>query len=60
MAAFRRPGGAERKSDQRAFAHLPVLSAEVEFVLQTRGPEHVAEIVAALGRAGFGAEVIRD
>jgi len=29
-------------------------------VLQTRGPEHVAEIVAALGRAGFGAEVVGD
>ena len=45
---------------QRAFTHLPVLSAEVEFVLQTRGPEHVAEIVAALERAGFGAEVVGD
>jgi len=43
---------------QRAFSHLPVLSAEVEFVLRTRGPEHVAEIVAALARAGFSAAVI--
>ena len=39
---------------------LPVLSAEVEFVLQTRGPEHVQEIVAALGDAGFKAEVVHD
>jgi len=29
-------------------------------VLQTRGPEHVTEIVAALGRAGFRAEVVAD
>jgi threonine dehydratase len=45
---------------QRAFAHLPVLSAEVEFVLQTRGPEHVAEILAALERSGVEAQVVRD
>jgi len=32
----------------------------VEFVLQTRGPEHVREIVAALGGAGFEAEVVHD
>jgi len=50
----------EEVHHQRAFTHLPVLSAEVEFVLQTRGPEHVAEIVAALGRAGFRAEVVPD
>jgi threonine dehydratase len=50
----------EEVHHQRAFTHLPVLSAEVEFVLQTRGPEHVAEIVAALGRAGFKAVVVAD
>jgi len=50
----------EEVHHQRAFTHLPVLSAEVEFVLQTRGPEHVTEIVAALGRAGFRAEVVAD
>ena len=50
----------EEVHHQRAFTHLPVLSAEVEFVLQTRGPQHLAEIVEALARAGFKAEVIRD
>lgn len=50
----------EEVHHQRAFTHLPVLSAEVEFVLQTRGPEHVSEIVAALGRAGFKAVVVED
>ena len=50
----------EEVHHQRAFTNLPVLSAEVEFVLQTRGPEHVREIVAALDAAGFKAEVVHD
>ena len=50
----------EEVHHQRAFTNLPVLSAEVEFVLQTRGPEHVREIVAALDAAGFMAEVVHD
>ncbi len=43
----------EEVHHQRAFTHLPVQSAEVEFVLQTRGHEHVAEILNALRAAGF-------
>jgi threonine dehydratase len=50
----------EEVHHQRAFTHLPVLSAEVEFVLQTRGPQHVEEILGALERAGFKAEVVPD
>jgi threonine dehydratase len=50
----------EEVHHQRAFTHLPVLSAEVEFVLQTRGPQHLAEIMSALERAGFKAEVVPD
>ncbi len=50
----------EEVHHQRAFTDLPVLSAEVEFVLQTRGPEHVREILAALAGAGFKAEVVHD
>ena len=50
----------EEVHHQRAFTHLPVLSAEVEFVLQTRGPQHLAEIVGALERAGFRAEIVPD
>jgi threonine dehydratase len=50
----------EEVHHQRAFTDLPVLSAEVEFVLQTRGPEHVREILAALAGAGFRAEVVPD
>ncbi|MBX9812788.1 MAG: threonine ammonia-lyase [Burkholderiales bacterium] len=40
---------------QRAFTHLPVQTAEVEFVLQTRNHDHVAEIIAALQADGFSA-----
>jgi threonine dehydratase len=36
---------------------LPVQSAEVEFVLQTRGHDHVRQIIAALEAAGFNARL---
>jgi threonine dehydratase len=42
---------------QRAFTDLPVQSAEVQFVLQTRGSAHVAEILEALSKAGFRTRV---
>ncbi len=42
---------------QRAFTHLAVQNAEVDLVLKTRNHDHVREIVAALGRAGFAARV---
>jgi len=41
---------------QRAFSKLTVQNAELEVVLKTRNQDHVAEIVAALGRAGFKAK----
>lgn len=40
---------------QRAFSTLSAQNAEVELVLQTRNPAHVAEVVAALQSAGFAA-----
>ena len=40
---------------QRAFTHAPLKSAEVHFVLQTRGLAHMQEVLAALGRAGYTA-----
>jgi threonine dehydratase len=43
----------ETISHQRAFTNLPVQAVEVEFVLVTRGHEHVREIVEALARVGF-------
>ena len=39
----------------RAFTTLPVQSAEVEFVVRTRGSEHIQQIVDALAQAGFTA-----
>jgi threonine dehydratase len=47
----------EEVHHQRKFAHLPVQSAVVEFVLQTRDHAHGAEIVAALTAAGFVARL---
>ena len=42
---------------QRAFSSLSAQNVEVELVLQTRNPGHVAEVVAALQQAGFAAQV---
>ena len=40
---------------QRAFSTLSAQNVEVELVLQTRNPAHVAEVVARLVKAGFDA-----
>lgn len=40
---------------QRAFTTLSARDVEVEFVLQTRGPEHIQEVIDALNSAGFSA-----
>jgi threonine dehydratase len=45
----------EQVHHQRAFTSLAVQNAEVDMVLKTRNREHVAQIVAALQRAGFKA-----
>jgi threonine dehydratase len=47
----------EEVHHQRAFTNLPLQSAEVDFVLQTRGREHVGEIIDALRAVGFAARV---
>jgi threonine dehydratase len=41
---------------QRAFSSLSAQNVEVELVLQTRNPQHVHQVVAALQGAGFGAQ----
>lgn len=38
---------------QRAFTNLPVQSAELDVVVQTRGADHVREIIRQLEGAGF-------
>ncbi|MGN6581010.1 MAG: threonine ammonia-lyase [Bordetella sp.] len=40
---------------QRAFTTLSARDVEVEFVLQTRGPEHIQEVIDTLNKAGFAA-----
>jgi threonine dehydratase len=47
----------EEVHHERAFTHLPVQSAVVEFVLQTRGHDHVRQIIAVLAAAGFKARM---
>jgi threonine dehydratase len=38
---------------QRAFSTLPVQSTDVEFVLQTRGLDHVEALLGSLSAAGY-------
>ncbi|MFN0160981.1 MAG: threonine ammonia-lyase [Burkholderiales bacterium] len=45
----------EEVHHQRAFSDLPVNSAQVEFVLKTRNPAHITEIIARLEAQGFTA-----
>jgi threonine dehydratase len=40
---------------QRAFTTLAAQNVEIELVLQTRGREHVAQVLARLGQEGFHA-----
>ena len=47
----------EEVHHERAFSHLPVQSAEVDFVLETRDHEHVQQIIAALEGEGFRARL---
>jgi threonine dehydratase len=48
----------EEVHHQRAFSHLPIQSAEVDFVLQTRGHSHIEQILAALEQKGFQAQLV--
>lgn len=43
---------------QRTFSTLPVQSVEVEFVVRTRGPQHLHDIVDALTTAGLPARLV--
>jgi len=42
---------------QRAFTVLPIQNVEVDFVLQTRGHDHVRDVIDRLNAAGFPAEL---
>ena len=43
----------EEVEHQRAFTALPAQNAELEFVLHTRGPDHIDEVLRTLQRAGL-------
>ena len=40
---------------QRAFSLLSAQHVDIELVLQTRGPAHIEQVIAALSQAGFSA-----
>jgi len=48
----------EEVHHQRAFTNAPALSAEVDFVIQTRGQAHRDEVLERLSREGFHATLI--
>lgn len=45
----------EEVHHQRTFTLLPAKGVEIEFVVQTRNAEHIAEVVAGLRAAGYAA-----
>ena len=47
----------EEVAHQRAFTTLPALNAELQMELQTRGPEHIEQVLQALRAAGLPAEL---
>jgi threonine dehydratase len=47
----------EEIEHQRAFTTLPVQNAQLELVLQTRGPEHIDQVLQALRAAGLTAGI---
>ena len=47
----------EEVEHQRAFTTLPAQNAQLEMVLQTRGPEHIEAVLKALREAGLAAEM---
>ena len=44
---------------QRAFTTLAAQNVEVELVIQTRGPQHIAEVLAQLLQAGLEAQLVQ-
>ena len=47
----------EEVEHQRAFTTLPAQNAQLEMVIQTRGPEHIEEVLQRLREAGMPADL---
>jgi threonine dehydratase len=43
---------------QRAFTTLAAQNVEIELVIQTRGPQHIADVLAALEKQGLAAQCL--
>jgi len=50
-------GNIEEVTHQRAFTTLPAMNAELEMEVQTRGPEHIEQVLQALRAAGLPAQL---
>ncbi|MFN9390398.1 MAG: threonine ammonia-lyase [Betaproteobacteria bacterium] len=50
----------EEVHHQRAFTNLPLQETEVDFVLETRGFEHVRQVIERVRAAGFEARLHND
>jgi len=50
----------EEVAHQRAFTTLPAMNAELEMELQTRGPEHIEQVLQALRAAGLPAQQLHS
>ena len=44
---------------QRAFTTLAAQNVEIELVIQTRGPQHITEVLEALQQAGLQSQLVR-
>ncbi|TXT41511.1 MAG: threonine dehydratase [Comamonadaceae bacterium] len=44
---------------QRAFTTLAAQNVEIELVIQTRGPQHIADVMTALQVAGLDAQCVQ-
>jgi threonine dehydratase len=43
---------------QRAFTNLPLQTAEVDFVIRTRGRDHIEDVMRGLAAAGYSARQV--
>ena len=48
----------EQVFHQRAFTHLPLQTAEVDFVIRTRGRDHIDDVIRALAASGYQAALL--
>ena len=58
IAAGQAGANIEEVAHQRAFTTLAAQNVEIELVIQTRGPQHITEVLNALQQAGLQAQLV--